>query len=156
MRLYLVQHAEAMPKELDNQRPLTAQGREDVVRTGGFLSLFERPKPTRILHSQKLRAGQTAAMFAEAWGCDGVEEAPDLLPMSDAAIWAARLVEVHEDIMLVGHKPHLPRLAGLLLCDDAEREVVHFRYAGVTCLERNENEWSICWQIHPALFYPQD
>ena len=156
MRLYLSQHAQALSKKENSLRPISDQGREDVVRTGGFLSLFERPKPTRIVHANKLRAEQTAQMFAEAWGCDCTEENADLSPHSDPSIWASRLLEVHEDIMLVGHLPHLSRLAGLLLCDNADRQVIRFRNAGVSCLERTENQWSLCWQIHPTLFYPHD
>jgi len=156
MRLYLVQHAAATSKEEDSTRPLTAQGREDIVRTGGFLSLFERPKPSRIVHSDKLRSQQTAQMFAEAWGCQNIEESLDLSPHSDPNIWAKRLIEMHEDTLLVGHLPHLQALAGLLLCHNAQREVIQLRHAGVSCLQRQENDWHLLWQIHPQLFYPQD
>jgi len=58
--------------------------------------------------------------------------------------------------MLVGHLPYLPRLTSLLLCAQPEREVVRFRNGGVLCLERTENEWSVCWQVNPTLFYPKD
>lgn len=156
MRLYLVQHATATTKTEDAKRPLTQQGREDIVRTGGFLSLFERPKPARIIHSNKLRSQQTAQMLAEAWGCQDIEENLDLSPQSDASIWAKRLIEIHEDTLLVGHLPHLQHLAGLLLCHDAQSQVIHMRNAGITCLERQENYWSLIWQIHPQLFYPND
>jgi len=55
--------------------------------------------------------------------------------------------------MLVGHLPHLQRLAGLLLSGDAEREVIRFRNGGVICLEKTEQGWAICWQVNPTLFY---
>ena len=156
MKLYLVQHGLALPDDEDQQRPLSPQGREDIVRTAGFLSLFERPKPARIVHSGKLRAEQTAQMLAEVWGCDGVESSTGLSPNADANIWASRLIESCEDVMLVGHLPQLPRLVGILLCGDANREVVRFRNGGVLCLERTENEWSVCWHINPTLFYPDE
>ncbi|MDQ6952366.1 MAG: phosphohistidine phosphatase SixA [Mariprofundaceae bacterium] len=156
MRLYLVQHAAATSKEEGSTRPLTPQGREDIVRTGGFLSLFERPKPTHIIHSDKLRSQQTAQMLAEAWGCQGIEKNLDLSPRSDPNIWAKRLIEIHEDTLLVGHLPHLQHLAAILLCQNAKRKVIQFRNAGITCLEREENNWSLIWQVYPQLFYPQD
>ncbi len=156
MKLYVAQHGTALDKSEDMQRPLSDQGKEDIVRTGGFLSLFERPKPVRIVHSDKLRAMQTAQMFAEAWGCGCVETSDHLSPHAEAEVWASRLVEIHEDMMLVGHLPHLSRLVGLLLCADCNREVVRFRNGGVLCLERTENEWSVCWQVNPNLFYPDD
>lgn len=156
MKLYLVQHGVAEDESEGAQRPLSSQGREDIVRTGGFLSLFERPQPARIVHSHKLRAKQSAEMFAEAWSCGVVEESSELFAKADPHVWASRLVETHEDMMLVGHLPYLPRLAGLLLCGEPEREVVRFRNGGVLCLERTENEWSVCWQVNPTLFYPKD
>ena len=37
-------------------------------------------------------------------------------PNDDPMIWVGRLTEEHNDLMLVGHLPHLsPRLASLLL-----------------------------------------
>jgi len=153
MRLYLVQHAMATSKEENSTRPLTAQGHEDTVRTAGFLSLFERPKPTRIIHSNKLRSQQTAQMIAEAWGCQHIEENVDLSPQSDPNIWSKKLMGTHEDILLVGHLPHLQKLAGILLCHDDTRHILQYQNAGISCLERNNHEWSLCWQIHPQLFY---
>jgi len=81
MKLYLVQHGLAVDESEDEQRPLSNQGREDIVRTGGVLSLFERPQPVRIVHSHKLRAKQSAEMFAEAWGCAVVENSSNYSPV---------------------------------------------------------------------------
>jgi phosphohistidine phosphatase len=153
MRVYLVQHGLAKDKSEDAERPLSAQGREDVIRCAGFLSLFEKPEPSRIVHSGKLRVQQTAEMFAEAWGGIPVTAMLGLSPNDDPGIWSAHLVSMHEDVMLVGHLPHLQRLAGVLICGDSEREVVHFCNGGVLCLERMQAGWSIIWQINPTLLY---
>jgi len=153
MRVYLAQHGLAEDESVDPTRALSAQGREDVARVAGFLSLFEKPRPARILHSGKLRAEQTAAMFAEGWGNLAVESALDLEPNADPAIWSAHLTAMNTDLMLVGHLPHLQRLAGLLLADDSEREAIRFRNGGVVCLERGAKRWSICWHLNPTLFY---
>lgn len=156
MRVYLAQHGLAEDESVDSARPLSAQGREDVARVAGFLSLFEKPRPCRILHSGKLRAEQTAAMFAEGWGSLTVEAADDLDPHADPSCWSAQLEAMHDDVMLVGHLPHLQCLAGLLLTGDTLVEPVHFRNGGVVCLEKREQEWSICWHINPTLFYGED
>ncbi len=153
MRVYLVQHGLAKDKSEDAERPLSDRGREDVARVAGFLSLFEKPQPEQIIHSGKLRARQTAEMFAEGWGRPSVEQGPDLDPNADPSAWSAQLVSMSSDLMLVGHLPHMQRLAGLLLSGDCEREVVRFRNGGVACLERGENGWSLCWQVNPTLFY---
>ena len=58
-----------------------------------------------------------------------------------------------EDTMLVGHLPHLSRLAGLLLTGDANETIVYFQPGTVLCLERSENGhgWSGTWAIRPEL-----
>lgn len=153
MRLYLAQHGLAKPSDEDRTRPLSDQGREDVTRVAGFLSLFEKPRPARVVHSGKLRAQQTAMMFAQAWGGLPVEQSAQLAANEDPGCWLQRLAREQEDLMLVGHLPHLQRLAALLVCDDANREVIHFRNGGVVCLQRHAEGWMLLWQINPTLFY---
>jgi len=158
MRIYLVQHGLAKDESEDAARPLSAQGREDVTRCAGFLSLFEKPRPVKIVHSGKLRAQQTAEMFAEAWGGIAVESTLDLAPNDDPSVWSAHLASMNTDVMLVGHLPHLQRLAGLLICGDPGRKAIHFRNGGVVCLQKNGLEkektgWTLLWQINPTLFY---
>jgi len=153
MRVYLVQHGLAKDVSEDAARPLSDQGRKDVTRCAGFLSLFEKPRPVKIVHSGKLRARQTADMFAEAWGGIAVERTLDLGPNDDPSVWSAHLASMHDDVMLVGHLPHLQRLAGLLICGNPDREVVRFRNGGVVCMEKGESGRSILWQINPTLFY---
>ena len=153
MRVYLVQHGLATDKIEDAERPLSSRGREDVARCAEFLSLFEKPCPVKILHSGNLRAQQTADVFAEAWGCLQVEGTPDLAPNDDPFVWSAHLSSLCEDVMLVGHLPHLQQLAGMLLCGDAEREAVHFCNGGVLCLEGGQTGWSVHWQINPNLLW---
>ena len=155
MRVYLAQHGLAEDESVDATRPLSAQGREDVARVAGFLSLFEKPRPSRILHSGKLRAEQTAAMFAEGWGHLPLESVSDLDPNADPSRWSVRLARMEDDLMLVGHLPHLQRLAGLLLTGDADNEPVRFRNGGVLCLEKRESGWSVCWHVNPTLFYSE-
>jgi phosphohistidine phosphatase len=157
MRVYLIRHGQAEDATVDAARPLSRQGREDITRVAGFLSLFERPRPRWIAHSGKLRAQQTAGMFAEAWQVDDVHEASDLQPGSDPAVWAAKLGEMDADVALVGHLPHLGRLAALLLCGtDAGREIVRLQAAAGVCLERGDSNWTVLWHLHPGLFYSQD
>jgi len=156
MRLYLSQHGLAEDESVDPERPLSLQGREDVTRVAGFLSLFEKPRPSRIVHSGKLRARQTAEMFAEAWGGIALEQSADLAPNADPSLWPVRFASMEADLMLVGHLPHIQRLASLLVSDNPDQVSVKFRNGGVLCLERAERGWSVCWQINPTLFYGED
>jgi phosphohistidine phosphatase len=54
--------------------------------------------------------------------------------------------------MLVGHLPHLARLAARLTCGDQDKMVVNFKMGGMVCLSRLEgNQWAVEWMLIPAL-----
>ncbi len=54
--------------------------------------------------------------------------------------------------MLVGHLPHLSKLAGLLLTGSPDIEPIKFRMAGVLCLERDvKGKWALLWMLTPEL-----
>ncbi|MBA7704764.1 hypothetical protein ES703_113582 [subsurface metagenome] len=121
MTLYLVQHAEAKPREDDHQRPLSDQGRADIQKVAAFLG--DRGIPvSRIIHSGKLRARQTAETLAERLkATGGVSETDGLAPLDDPAVWDGRLSELNENLMLVGHLPHMGKLAALLVTGEPIR-----------------------------------
>jgi phosphohistidine phosphatase len=54
-------------------------------------------------------------------------------------------------LMLVGHLPHLSRLASLLLVGTPEPEIVRFRMGGAVALERSEDGWRLAWFVTPDL-----
>jgi len=152
VKLYLVQHGEAKREEEDPARPLTDKGREEARRIARYIAKAG-VSVDKILHSGKLRAAQTAEIMAEALSPrGGVEQADGLDPLADPQIWADRLRTLKEDLMLVGHLPHLSRLASLLLTGRTDLEPIKFRMAGVVCLERDESgKWSLLWAIRPEL-----
>ncbi len=156
MRCYLSQHGLALDKAQDAERPLSPQGREDVARVAGFLSLFTRPKPIVIYCSDKLRARQSAEMFAEGWGVDNISQRAELAANADPErIWH-HIHSATEDMMVVGHLPHLDRLAGLMLCGTQTRAPVRFANGGVLCLEGYGRDWRVAWQVNPKMFYRAD
>ena len=59
MRLYLVQHGDALAKDLDPQRPLTVKGKRDVARLGEEL-VRSKLAVERIFHSGKQLAKESA------------------------------------------------------------------------------------------------
>ena len=154
MFLYLVQHAEAMPEKEDPARPLSEKGRKDIRKVALHLSKLNF-KVSRILHSNKLRARQTAEVMSEFLKPPGgAEESDGLAPLEDPKAWVDHLkyltASVTENIVLVGHLPHLGRLASLLLCGDPGRNVISFKMGGVACLLRDEKgDWSLQWMITP-------
>jgi phosphohistidine phosphatase len=151
MRLYLVQHAEAVSADLDPDQPLTPTGRETARRVSRWLAATGRARPAEILHSRKTRAKQTAEVFARALATPPLREVDGLLPTDDVDPAAEAVKSAAGDLMLVGHLPHLNRLASFLVSGDAGADVVRFRHAGVICLERQGGAWAILWAVVPEL-----
>ena len=154
MILYLVQHAEAKGKEEDPARDLTEKGRQDMERMARYLKGLE-VEVKQIFQSGKTRAHSTADILAaQVQPPAGVSEAQGLAPLDDPGIWAERLANLDEDIMLVGHLPHLGRLAALLLSGDQERSVINFQMGGVVRLRRLEaGQWAVDWMVVPAMVF---
>ncbi|MDD9876953.1 MAG: phosphohistidine phosphatase SixA [Magnetovibrio sp.] len=154
MHLYLVQHGLAKPKDEDPERPLSDQGRTDVGRMAAFLART-RPAIGRVIHSGKLRAAQTALIFAETIGPGRIVEqaAEGLAPKDSTDLVAAAIDGWTDDTMIVGHLPHLGRLVGRLVVGDEDETVVHFQPGTVVCVERGENGggWTVTWAVRPEL-----
>lgn len=148
MRLYLMQHGVAKSKDEDPDRPLTDAGRAEVERVA---AVAERAGVGLdvVLHSGKTRARQTAELLGARLGPAEVETTAGISPTDDPSIVADRLDDLGGSTALVGHLPHLSRLAGLLLAGDADREVVAIRNAGLVCLERDGEAWRLLWDVTP-------
>lgn len=151
MQVYLVQHGLATREEEDPERPLTAAGRAEVERVARAAAAAG-VRPASILHSGKTRARQTAEILAaHTKPAGGTREVRGLDPRDEPQRARERLERADAPLMLVGHLPHLGRLAGLLLAGAPEREVVAFRNAGVVCLERREGGFALRWILTPEL-----
>ena len=63
-------------------------------------------------------------------------------------VWVGRLDDENDDLMLVGHLPHLTRLAALLLTGVADDAVIQFQQGGLFDLERTDTRWVVGWCSH--------
>jgi len=153
MNLYLVQHAEPKRKEEDPTRPLSNRGWENIRKMAKHAKQHLRIEVEQIVHSGKLRAKQTAEVLAEYLNPPkGVTTDENLEPLAGPEIWEKRLIETGGDIMLVGHLPHLSKLASSLLFGDENKEVVAFRIGGVVRLQQDQqHRWTIQWMITPEI-----
>jgi phosphohistidine phosphatase len=152
MKLYLVQHAEAKAKEDDPQRPLSERGLADSRKVAAFLARKETAKVSHILHSGKLRAEQTAKILAEELQPGSVTATDGMNPLDDPSIWIARLIETNEDLMMVGHLPHLEKLVAQLVAGDAQQSIVRFQVGGVVYLKRQADDcWVVGWMVVPGI-----
>ncbi len=153
MRLYIVRHAEAKSKEEDPNRPLTEIGRQEIKQTGSLAADRGMEGIKNIFHSGKARAKETAELLAEHTNPDSKpEEAEGLKPKDDPKIWIDRLNggEFADDVAIVGHMPHVARLATHLLCKEKDDEFFDPHSASVFCLEQDENKkWTLQWMLSP-------
>lgn len=152
MLVYLVQHAKAKREEEDPSRPLAEKGFQDIRRVALYVSRLNI-RADKIFHSGKLRAKQTAEVLSENLRpLKGILETDGLAPLDDPLIWEERLKGIKEDIMLVGHLPHLSKLASLLLSGDMDKSIVSFQLGGIVCLKRDMDEaWSLQWMLIPEI-----
>ncbi len=150
MRLYLMRHGEAVAENEDPERPLTSRGREEV----DLVSRAAAKKgmaAAKILHSEKLRAKQTAEILAQkVTPAQGICEINGLCPNDNPIVTKAEIEASSEPLIVVGHLPHLDRLVTMLLNGTASSQVVDFPTASVVCLSRRKKDWRLNWTLDPA------
>jgi phosphohistidine phosphatase len=152
MVIYLVQHAEAAKAEEDPRRDLTKKGRLDIEDVAHLLKRL-KVQVRQIFHSGKTRAQSTAEVLtSHLRPAEGVSAAPGLAPLDDPALWSDRIAQLDEDILLVGHLPHLARLAALLLTGDQGKEVINFQMGGALRLRKmSAEQWAVDWMVVPEI-----
>ncbi|MBI2435973.1 MAG: phosphohistidine phosphatase SixA [Candidatus Hydrogenedentes bacterium] len=151
MKIYLVQHGEAMEKEENPERPLTPKGRHDAEAVAEFLARAGI-RVEEVLHSGKTRARETAGIFQTRLCPEApAREHEQLAPNDPVRGWQLAFDGQEFDTMLVGHLPHLSRLANMLLTGKEKPEFLQFQRAGVVCLECCEQRWAVRWMVVPEL-----
>jgi phosphohistidine phosphatase len=136
---------------LDPTRPLSARGRAEVAKLAQ-LAFDRNVEVAELRHSGILRAQQTAEILAEFLKPrGGVGRAMGLLPDDDPDIARLELDAADQPTMLVGHLPHLNRLAALLA---KGHPVGEFGPATMLCFSKNNHGWLLEWQITPGVVEP--
>lgn len=123
-------------------------------------------RPRRVLHSGKLRAGETAAILARALAPGlmleesaglGPEDSPDRL-ISAARGWVEAALDgrggtsaAANDVLVVGHMPFMARALAALVGADTSLEFAAFATGAVTCLESENGKWRLLWLVAPEL-----
>jgi len=152
MALYLVQHGQCHPKEVDPEKGLSPEGQATVTRIAGVAKGYDVPVKV-ILHSGKKRARQTAELFAEALApSEGLHAKSGLNPLDDVTALAG-LIDSKDDLMLVGHLPFMSRLCAWLVTGNPEQPVFQFQNGGIVCLKRQPEtaDWIIAWTLMPQI-----
>ncbi len=147
IRVYLIQHGKSLPKEIDPNRRLSEEGIKETHQIAEFLKR-NKIRVSKIVHSGKRRAMMTAEILRRYLSVENIFEETGLAPLDDPKPWADKLNKIDEDIIIVGHLPHLSILTSLLL--NIDTEVVEFRYSGVLCLEKGDDgKWRIKFYVRP-------
>jgi phosphohistidine phosphatase len=152
MALFLVQHGKSLPKDKDPNKGLSKEGTAETERIAGVAGGYQIPV-SRIVHSGKTRALQTAEIFGRALKpTQGLEERSGLNPMDDVTVFAAT-VDSPENVMFVGHLPFMERLTAYLVTGSMERPVFKFQNSGVVCLDKapDATSWVIKWTLMPHI-----
>lgn len=152
MALYLVQHGKSVTEDVDPQQGISAEGREEVERIAAVAFRYGI-RVAEIVHSGKLRALQTADIFASVFEIpQKVTARSGLKPLDDAIEFAAN-VNAGDDRMIVGHLPFLERLTSYLVVKDAAKIIFKFQNGGIVCLDQNgaNGGWYIKWTLMPNI-----
>lgn len=150
MNFYFVQHGKALPKETDKNRPLSEDGitETNIVATKLLTSEIEVSK---IFHSGKLRAAQTAEIFANKLGAESDILDSGMNPNDDAALFTLNLLEKNNNSMYVGHLPHMQKVVSYLLNDDESSHSIVFQNSAVANLQITNDVADIRWYITPSI-----
>jgi len=148
MAIYFVRHGEALAKEVDPNCPLSADGRKEVECISAYLCNLGLTVK-RICHSGKMRAKETAEIFAEHIGKVNIDELPGMNPNDSVIEFAATLEE--DSTMYVGHLPHMEKLISYLITGNEDGRIVKFVNGGVVCIEKDNAGNHIEWYLIPAI-----
>jgi phosphohistidine phosphatase len=152
MALYLVQHGQSLPKDVDPDQGLSEKGVAETERIADVAKNYEI-KVGQILHSVKTRARKTADILASALNpTGGVKEIEGLKPMEDVAAFAASL-NPDTNTLLVGHLPFMERMTAYLVTGSIDKPVFKFQNSGIVCLDKDPEtgSWVIVWTLMPNI-----
>ncbi len=139
MRIYILRHGLAGEADdpawagRDNERPLTEKGERKIRKLAKALRrrelIFEQ-----ILSSPYVRARQTAEIVAETLGlAEALGVSEHLQPGADHGKLIDELAESSQlqNVLLVGHEPHLSQLMSLLISGDLQGVALTLKKGGL-------------------------
>jgi phosphohistidine phosphatase len=152
MALYLVQHGQSLPKEVDPERSLSVEGKSTVDRIAKVAADYG-VHVSLIKHSGKTRARQTAEIMESHLHPEGgLQESAGLNPNDNVAL-VAEAISGDENVMLVGHLPFMEKMVSRLVVGSSDKRVFKFQNGGIVCLDKDpeENFWHIKWTLMPQI-----
>ena len=153
MHLYLVQHGDALPKDLDPDRPLSDKGQADIARLADWLGEHD-VKVAEILHSGKMRARQTAELLESVLESgDRIREERGLGPKDSPKAFLEILRDREADFLVVGHMPFVARAVSVAITGEPDRPLVEFEPGSIAALTRHDpRAWRLFLFARPGFF----
>ncbi len=150
MRLYIVQHGDSLPKDVDPDRPLSNRGRADIERLTEWLSNHD-VQIAQILHSGKTRAKQTAEILRPLLKSRSqISEGQGLAPNDSPEAFLHKLRDPEKDTLVAGHMPFVARAVSQALTGGPDRQLVEFLPGSIAGLERSEDaSWRLFVFVRP-------
>ncbi len=145
MRLLLVRHAEAISERAgldDSARWLTRHGR-DQAREVAKLVQEHGLMPHRIVASPRVRAVQTAELFAQSLGFRGAVEVVPSLSFTVPAEHAARDLSAFPKDEIVAAFGHMPTIVEVAARLTAQQHQDGFSPAQAVMIEDGRVVWSV-------------
>ena len=150
MAVYLVQHGQSLSKEKDPAKGLSDIGRQETLKIADVALMYQVPV-SKILHSGKARAEQTAQIFKDILKVNPpLGKADGIGPLDDVTDLGSR-IDPESNRMIVGHLPYMERLVSFLTAENFELRVIRFQNSGIVCLDRDEKGWFIKWTLNPHI-----
>ena len=152
MAVFRVQHGKSLSKETDPDCGLSEQGKKDTARIADMAKHYGI-SVSRIYHSGKKRALQTAEIFASALDPEGgILERRGLNPLDNAAELADNIA-AQDNLMIVGHLPFMENLTSYLITRSFDRKIFKFQNSGILCLDKDPDTqaWFIKWSLMPNI-----
>ncbi|MGD9006303.1 MAG: phosphohistidine phosphatase SixA [Desulfobacteraceae bacterium] len=152
MALYLVQHGQCHSKDQDPLKGLSDMGREQTALIAGVAADYKVPV-SKVAHSGKLRAQQTAEIFADALKPqNGMQVMAGIAPLDDVASFAGSLA-LDEDLMLVGHLPFMEKMIAFLVTGQEQPSIFQMQNSGIVCIDADPRTGKsiIKWTLMPKI-----
>ena len=155
MALFLVQHGISAGKAVDLEKELTQQGKIETERIAGLAKGYDI-KVSKIIHSGKKRAEQTASIYHNALSLTNpLEVVSGINPLDDVRPFATT-IKPGPGLMVVGHMPFMQRLVSYLITGSEDIQVYQFQNSGIVCLSASEDvagefNWFIKWTLNPNI-----
>ena len=151
MYLYLIRHGDALSGSPDKERLLSDRGKEETKEVGKFLQKAGIEIET-VYHSGLKRAEETAEIIVKILGTKAAVKKSGLAPDDPVLSICEEILKREEDLMIVGHMPHLSNLVSRLLVGREEADLIDFRKSAALALEKKfDGPWRIQWCVTPKL-----